>query len=152
MNSVFVKIPKTGQSNLTLFAEGILLDQTDKGRYYELELSTKYCMILFYKFQLKHRSLYIVCSPELMNNKFTNYFALVSDKMSIVAQLKGRGYDQFKRSLEYLKKATDNKVMQLSPAFWWQLAYLCSENKNCKINLDRLLMDYNLEVKEVKWK
>lgn len=152
MNSITVKIPKKGQSYITLYAEGTLISQLDKGKYYQLEMASNKCLILFYNFNIKHRRLYVVCKPELMNNKFINTFELVSEKLSVVAHLRGRGFDQFKRSLEYMKKATDKKVMDLPPAFWWQFAYLCNKELNNHVNLNRLLLNYNLGVKKVEWK
>lgn len=87
-----------------------------------------------------------------MNGKFVNSFENVSENMSLVAHCRGRGFDRFKRSLEYLKEASDKKVMELPPAFWWQFAYLCNKGKNDRLNLNRLLMNYNVGVKKVEWK
>lgn len=151
MNSVFVKIPK-GSAGLTLYAEGLLLGKEDKKTYYELELSKNKVIILYYKFHFNHRRLYIVCAPELMDNCFVKSFSLVSDNMSVIAELHGRGFDRFKRTMEYLVKASDSAVLDLPPVFFFQLAYLCRNEKNDRVNLKKLSSNYNLELKEVEWK
>lgn len=151
MSSVYVHIPKK-DNGITLFAEGTLLSQIDKDQYYELELAKSKCIVLYYKLHFNHRRLFIVCDPRLMQNKFVKDFTLVSDSLSVIAELHGRGFDRFKRSIEYLNKATDNQIMDLPPAFFWQLAYICRNGKNDKANLNKLANNYNLDVKEVVWK
>lgn len=150
MGIITAKIPKNN-NNYSIYVEGTLVSQIDCGSYYELEFSKGKILILYYNFKLKHRRLYIVCNPDQMENSYEKFFLGLSDKMSIIAELRGRGFDRFKRSIDYLKKATENQIMSLPPAFWFQMAYICRNGINNRFNLNNLVIRYGLTIKEIEW-
>jgi len=150
MSSIYVTIPRK-DGELSLFAEGKLLSKIKVPEGFLLEFPQNKCIILFYKVNYRQRRLYVVCNPEQMKNIGVYTFEKVNTPMSIVTELRGRGFDEFKRSLEYIKKATNNLVYDMPPVFWWQYGFICKNQKNNRVNLNLLLQKYNLEIKKVRW-
>ena len=71
-----------------------------------------------------------------------------------IADLPGRSYDRFKRSMAYLNAATLGKFYRFPPTFFWQLASLCRFGKNSRLNLRLLVNTYDKAIvipERIKW-
>ncbi len=134
-DTVSVKIPNA--SYYTLFAEGSLLELEPYGNGHIATLDFSYPVVLYYTFH-HHRRLYVIMRPskgEFFHNND------VSRPFSIITQLRGRSFDRFKRSLRYIVRKS--KGFHEFPAeFYFKLSFLCTHQKNDKINLDRLVQKY----------
>ena len=134
-NTVRVRIPK--DSYYTLFAEGVLLNLEAYGTGHIATLDFSYPVVLYYTFH-HHRRLYVIMQPSV-NEIFHNND--VSRPFSVIAQLRGRSFDRFKRSLRYIVRKS--KGFHEFPAeFYFKLSFLCTHQKNDKINLNRLFYKY----------
>ena len=134
-NTVRVRIPK--DSYYTLFAEGVLLNLESYGTGHIATLDFSYPVVLYYTFH-HHRRLYVIMQPSV-NEIFHNND--VSRPFSVIAQLRGRSFDRFKRSLRYIVRKS--KGFHEFPAeFYFKLSFLCTHQKNDKINLNTLFYKY----------
>ena len=134
-NTVRVRIPK--DSYYTLFAEGVLLNLESYGTGHIATLDFSYPVVLYYTFH-HHRRLYVIMQPSV-NEIFHNND--VSRPFSVIAQLRGRSFDRFNRSLRYIVRKS--KGFHEFPAeFYFKLSFLCTHQKNDKINLNRLFYKY----------
>lgn len=134
-DTVKVRIPK--DSYYTLFAEGVLLSLEPYGTGHIAALDFSYPVVLYYTFH-HHRRLYVIMRPSVSEIFHNND---VSRPFSIVTQLRGRSFDRFKRSLRYIVRKS--KGYRKFPAeFYFKLSFLCSHQKNDKINLNRLFNKY----------
>lgn len=134
-DTVRVRIPKN--SYYTLFAEGVLLDLEPEGAGYIASLDFSYPVVLYYTFH-HHRRLYVIMRPSV-NEFFHNND--VSSPFSVISQLRGRSFDRFKRSLRYIVRKSKG-FHKFPPEFYFKLSFLCSHQKNDKINLNRLFNKY----------
>ena len=134
-NTVRVRIPT--DSYYTLFAAGVLLNLESYGTGHIATLDFSYPVVLYYTFH-HHRRLYVIMQPSV-NEIFHNND--VSRPFSVIAQLRGRSFDRFKRSLRYIVRKS--KGFHEFPAeFYFKLSFLCTHQKNDKINLNRLFYKY----------
>ena len=134
-NTVRVRIPK--DSYYTLFAEGVLLNLESYGTGHIATLDFSYPVVLYYTFH-HHRRLYVIMQPSV-NEIFHNND--VSRPFSVIAQLRGRSFDRFKRSLRYIVRKSKG-FHEFPSEFYFKLAVLCTHQKNDKINLNRLFYKY----------
>ncbi len=134
-DTVRVKIPK--DSYYTLFAEGVLQSLESYGIGHIATFDFSYPVVLYYTFH-HHRRLYVIMRSSVNEIFHCND---VSRQFSIIAQLRGRSFDRFKRSLRYIVRKS--KGFHKFPAeFYFKLSFLCTHQKNDKINLDRLFKKY----------
>lgn len=137
-NTVVIRIPKT--KNYTLYAEGSLCRIDKDGEDHLITLDFSHPVILYYTFRY-HRRLYVITSPGtpvLRNDD-------VSGNFSIIAQLRGRSFDRFKRSMQYIVEKTEKRCYEFPAAFFWQLSYLAQAGKNDRINLGILIKKYTAQ-------
>lgn len=130
-NLLNVRIPK--DAKYTLYAEGVFMGIEDFGIEYQVTLDFSYPVVLYYTFK-KHRRIYIIMKPsgtEVFRNDD------LSETFSIIAQLRGRPLDRFKRSLRYIVKKT--RSHKFSVEFYFKLAFLCQQGENDRLNLNKLL-------------
>ena len=149
MNAISVRIPKNDY--YTTYAEGVFLSMdTESEDGVIINLDADYTFFLYYTFKF-HRRLYI-CSTKIPGNdhKFEN----VNEPVKILCQLRGRAFDEFKRSVNYLNKSTKGSFYHLPPMYFWQLAALCRARKNSRINLELLTKRYNPGIifEEIQWR
>ena len=137
-NTVVVRIPKT--KNYTLYAAASLCRIDKDGEDHLITLDFSHPVILYYTFRY-HRRLYVITSPGtpvLRNDD-------VSGNFSIIAQLRGRSFDRFKRSMKYIVEKTEKRCYEFPAAVFWQLSYLAQAGKNDRINLGILIKKYTAQ-------
>lgn len=134
--NITVYIPQEGF--YSLFAEGSFQRKEKTDEYYILDFKADDILILFYHFSW-HRRLYVTCNPPKFNNRHIHTLEGVEGERSVLAQLRGRAFDQLKRSLYYIKKETDCLCFSYPNAFWTQIIYLMQNSKNSHTNMDIII-------------
>ncbi len=136
MAEVTVIVPR--DKEYTLFCEGKLIHLETLPTIYRLEMDFDYPIILYYTHRY-HRRLYIImkpCPPLICEN------VDVRSPFSVIAQLRGRGFDRFKRSMWYIKRKTNGLCYRFPPSFYFKLSYLANNEKNSRFNLNMLINQY----------
>ena len=136
MDIVTVRIPAT--DFYSLFAEGSFLKMEKTETEYYIDFNADNVLIVFYHFPF-HRRLYITCNPAKFNNKEIHVLEGVDNERSVLVQLQGRAFDRFKRSLDFIKKETDNTCFSLQNEFWFQMANLMRAGKNSTLNMKTVI-------------
>jgi len=142
MGLIEVDIYKKDFASYTTFAEGFVVDQKHDNSKNTIFLKSEYPIILWYKFR-QIRRVYVCTLPEVTNNENVFNFPNVNRELAVIKILNSRGYDQFKRTMDYLKFASDNEVYKLNPMFFWQLSSICDDKKNNQYTIERLWKIYS---------
>ncbi len=131
MNTICVEIPRN--DFFTLYADGSLISKSSNEVYHELIFNKNNILILFYHFPEKkrkksqHRRVYITCDPSQFENKNVYNLYGISKKRTVLFQLRGRSFDRFKNSLEYIKKQTNYECFKYPLEFWVKFCALNQE-------------------------
>ena len=136
----------------TLYAEGVFIRKKFLDGRSFITLDGKFVIVLYYTVY-EWRHLYVCIAKELLPD-YEITFNECSMSLSVIADLTGRAYDRFKRSMDYLNKATGGMFYKLPPSFFWQLAWLSRHGKNDRLNIRRLVHKYdkNIRVPErIRW-
>lgn len=148
MNEISVFIPKESSSYpFTCYAQGSFIRMEDYETEYKISFCEKSVLILFYHFDF-HRRLYITLPEnslsEVENKKFWN----ITENRQILAELRGRNFDRFKRSVDFINDFTKGDCYNFPASFWSQITMLCEQNRHCKKNLNFLCESYYAFFKE----
>lgn len=73
------------------------------------------------------------------------HFNCANKELAVISQLRGRAYDRFKRSLDWLDKKTNSRWKKYNIQFFWQLAYLSKKGLNSSQNLKFLIDIYDFQ-------
>lgn len=139
MKNITVFIPKSGI--YTLFAEGSFEKKVSEGDFHQIEFREDNILVLFYHFPF-HRRLYVTSAPSLFNNENVHTLDGVDTERSILAQLRGRAFDRFKRSLSYIQEHTDYKCFTYPNEFWLRIIYLMQAGKNSLHNIQSIISEF----------
>jgi hypothetical protein len=151
MEITSVHIPQNGF--YTLYAEGNLLKITEESEGFCAQFAGESIIILYYTFPF-HRRLYVTCSTEKWSG-FVHSFSDLDSPLSVLAQLRGRSFDEFKRTADYLNHLTDSGFYTYPIKFFFQLVCLVREKKNMPQNIRALVSLYDPErllPEKIAWK
>lgn len=146
--------------HVSVYCEGRILNNKQVDFGYSLKVDFEKCFTIYYTYnqlkqkKKKNRRLYICCNPVFLGNINKYHLNFVSKDVCIINQLRGRAFDEYKMSISYLKEATDNEVLDLSPGFFWQLSELCKSFENNYVTLELLTKKYNPTItfrRNIKW-
>ena len=140
-----IDIPtKLQNEKFTVFAEGVSYGaflNPEKGLY-EVYLDYSQPILLYFTLN-KSRRLYICTNPENSSTEIVK-FPVANKPLSVMATLRGRAFDRFKRSLKYIKKVLKTDCTRYDIKFYWELAYLSNMNLTFSANLKSLVEKYKL--------
>ena len=153
MGLIDIKIPDKKNSHYTLFAEGEFVTETFENEETHIFLKDDRCIMLYYKYHLS-RFLFLCINPDVFKYKHNIcHFPETSKDLTVFKVLRGRGYDQFKKTIEYLRFASQNDVYTLPVLFFWQLANICEKSANNKKNIQSLWEKYSTKkLLKINWK
>ena len=146
-----VTIPVDNE-HYSLYAEGVFVRKTVTEQQSFITLNDDFCILLYYTVHT-WRHLYVCVATRLFPYCPHN-FNESDAPLSVIADLSGRAYDRFKRSMRYLNAATRGAFYRFPPAFFWQLASLCRFGKNDRLNLQMLVYQYDKTIiipEHIKW-
>lgn len=146
-----VRIPR-GEKEHTIYAEGLLTDMTVTDEYAFVTLDDNYTVFIYYRLGT-FRRIY-VCAREDLYPGVRHYFPEADASMCTLAIMEGRSFDRFKRSMNFLARATSKKFYRYPPSFFWQLSELCRRGRNSRLNLALLVRNYDKSIRmgDIKWK
>ena len=147
-----VTIPKDNE-HYSLYAEGIFIRKTVTEQQSFITLNDDFCITLYYTVHT-WRHLYVCVATRLFPD-YPHTFNESDAQLSVIADLTGRAYDRFKRSMHYLNVATLGAFYRFPPSFFWQLASLCRFGKNNRLNLRLLVYQYDKTIiipERIQWK
>ena len=140
-----IDIPtKLQNEKFTVFAEGVSYGaflNPEKGLY-EVYLDYSQPILLYFTL-VKSRRLYICTNPENSSTEIVK-FPVANKPLSVMATLRGRAFDRFKRSLKYIKKVLKTDCTRYNIKFYWELAYLSNTGLTAAANLKALVEKYKL--------
>lgn len=140
-----IDIPtKLQNEKFTVFAEGVSYGaflNPEKGLY-EVYLDYSQPILLYFTL-VKSRRLYICTNPENSSTEIVK-FPVANKPLSVMATLRGRAFDRFKRSLKYIKKVLKTDCTRYNIKFYWELAYLSNTGLTAAANLRALVEKYKL--------
>lgn len=125
----------------SIYADGVLDAVVRLKEKSFVTLNDRYPITLYYRFGI-HRHLYVCTSTSGFPNFPAKTLEGVPCPMAVLAELTGRAFDRYKRSMYRLKNDTNGKVMRLPPEFFWMLAQKCEQGKNAMKSVDRLMQSY----------
>lgn len=146
-----ISIPNENE-HYSLYAEGVFVRKMITDTQSFITLNDDFCIILYYTVHT-WRHLYVCCATRLFPY-YPHTFNESDAPLSVIADLTGRSYDRFKRSMAYLNAATLGKFYRFPPTFFWQLASLCRFGKNSRLNLRLLVNTYDKSIvipERIKW-
>jgi len=133
----------------SVFADGVFIRKADTDDEAFITLDDDYCISIFYTV-FNCRRAYICCSARMVD-KNIHFFNECSSQLAVLNELTGRSYDRYKRSCEWLDKATLGKFHKYPCAFFWQLSTLCQRGLNSQVNLRLLVKQYDKDI-EIPWR
>lgn len=141
MDLIHVLLPDE-KSIYTLFAEGNLINSFKLLNRTHLTFNAEYPILLYYTFP-NHRRLYL-CTRDESGITFPG----IKEKLRILTQIRGRSFDRFKRSVDYLNKEYHGTIQFMPYSFFWVLSDICKKGHNDSINLDLLYQRYKYYVND----
>jgi len=151
MDIISVHIPQN--EFYTLYAEGNTQKISQDAEYFSVDFPDDSVIFLYYTFQF-HRRVYITCSPN-KNAGNIHYFGDADVPLSVLGQLRGRTFDQFKQAANFLNIYTKGRFYNYPLQFFYQLLCLLRSKKNSNDNMQLLasLYDSTLDPSErIEWK
>lgn len=147
-----VAIP-SDNGHYTLYAEGVFIRKSFMDGRSFITLDASHAIVLYYTVH-EWRHLYVCVAADALPGHAFN-FNECDMQLSVLADLTGRAYDRFKRSMDYLNAASAGTFYRYPAPFFWQLAALCRCGKNDRFNLRLLAGKYDKDIimpERVKWK
>lgn len=140
-NIISVQIQK--DEYFTTFADGVFVSkEVFDSDSVSINLDGNYCIMLFYTLG-SSRNVFLCSTQEKIKKINEQFFVNVSEPLGIMNILTGRAYDRFKRSLDYVKKATQGKVLYFPEQFFLEFSVMCENGHNNSECIERLVKLYN---------
>ena len=150
MNEISAFIPKEDSSYpFTCFAQGSFIRLEDEETEYRISFNEDEVLILFFHFK-NHRRIYVTLKENSIEKIENKTFWNVDKSRQVLAELRGRNFDRFKMSLDFINDFTEGKCFSFPIAFWAQLVMLCQQNRHSELNLKYLCESYTVFTKYSK--